>query len=528
MPITKAQLRDWRSDRKKAALELAKVVDRQTTRLIPFKFNRMQDDLDTFLDANTWAYILKSRQLGATTYLLWRAFHKALLTPNYKVAVVAHTYSSVLALFQTVHRYYDNLPDDLKALAPKAKSSAHALVFEHGGGLIVGTANSDAFRGQTHNQIIFDEFAFYQDADRAMAAILQTATPDAEVVLCTTANGLNFAHKLWFDTTAGYSKFFASWVNDPLARRKQAPSYLDPYVEVYKQDHGLSQEQTNWVAHHLSTACAGDWKLFNQEQPINAQVAFVATGERVLTKPYPHAKCQPGYARYAQPVPYHTYIMGIDPATGKPNGDFSAFVVLDITDGTPRIVSVYYKRASLTEFNEVALRECRKYNDALAVIEVNGPGPSTVEHFITSEYGNIYRRTTPLKVGGKPQDTMGFYTGPQTRPLMISRLRSHVDSGKVPLIDPNLQHEANSFIYNSSGREEADSGCHDDGLLALALALMGLDQTHHMSAPQYDKKPRGLEEILQWESATGEVYDPSRFDDWEEQETGVAGMSDVW
>lgn len=529
MAVTKADLRRWKSDRKQAAEELGRVIDRRTSKLTPFVLNHMQGRLDLHLDLNPETLILKSRKLGASTYVAWRFFLRALLTPNYNAVIIAHTKESAEVIFQIVHRFYENLPADLRALAPKRKSSVRELRFDHGGGITVGTAGSESARGGTNNAILMDEFAFYVDADKAIAAILSTRTPDAEIVLATTANGLNHAHRMWFDVNSGYSKFFASWTDDPVARRKNPPAYVDPQVWVFQEDNGLTNEQANWVAWTLATACVGDWNLFNQEQPITPQVAFVSSGARVFKMVYPNAKQDPGFRIYHKPQPFRTYVMGLDPATGKPTGDFSAFTVLDITDLKDiQIAAVFYKRVSLTEYSNIALSTAHKYNTAFCVIEVNGPGPAVVEAFENAEYGNVWRRANPLKIGDKSQESLGFYTGPQTRPILVSRLRSYLDSGRVKLVDPNLQHEANTFIYNSSGKEEADNGCHDDGLISLGLALMGLDQTQHMVQAKYDKKPQGIKEILEWESATGELYDSSNFNDgWGESDSGAGVVSDM-
>ena len=508
MPVTKAELKKLKYDRDYSFEVLLKVIDRETTRLKPFKLNVAQRKLDAFLDANPWSFVLKSRQLGCSTYVLARFFHKALFNPNFNVAIVAHTKEAVVAIFNIIHRFYDNLPPDLKEMAPKIKGSVHELRLSHGGGLVVGTAGSESLRGQTYNAALFSEFAFYANATKAMAAILQTCTPDAEVVIETTANGLNHAHKMWYDSNSGFGKIFLDWRNDPLARMKKQPAYVDPQVWVYAEDHQLDDQQAFWVAHHLSTRCAGDWKMFNQEQPILASLAFVGSGARVFQHSFPHVLPQPGYHIYRQPEPMHTYVCGIDTATGKPDGDFSSFVMTDVTDAKDiHIAAVFYKRVAISEFSVVAITECRRYNEALAVIETNGPGPATVEAFIGAEYGNLYRRPSPLKIGEDDPTRIGWYTSAETRPIMMSRLRSYVDSGKLELIDPNLQHEANSFIYNSSGREEADSGCHDDGLLAASMSLMGIDQTQHMAGKRYLKKPQGIKEILEWESATGELYE---------------------
>ena len=67
--------------------------------------------------------------------------------------------------------------------------------------------------------------------------------------------------------------------------------------------------------------------------------------------------------------------------------------------------------------------------------------------------------------------------------------------------------EMNTFVYNENGKPEADTGKHDDLVFATGLALMGLDQVDdYEEEVQKEKKPQGIRDVLQWECATGKLY----------------------
>ena len=54
---------------------------------------------------------------------------------------------------------------------------------------------------------------------------------------------------------------------------------------------------------------------------------------------------------------------------------------------------------------------------------------------------------------------------------------------------------------------EHDVGQHDDMLFAHALALMGLDQVNdYVEEVKKKTKPKTIEEILEWERATGKLF----------------------
>ena len=65
-----------------------KIVDKKGN-VVPFAMNDAQERFMANLEENPWVYILKARQLGMTTVVAARNFWRALLTPNFKVGVLA-------------------------------------------------------------------------------------------------------------------------------------------------------------------------------------------------------------------------------------------------------------------------------------------------------------------------------------------------------------------------------------------------------------------------------------------------------
>ena len=70
-----------------------KIVDKKGN-VVPFVMNDAQERFMANLEENPWVYILKARQLGMTTVVAARNFWRALLTPNFKVGVLAHQIES--------------------------------------------------------------------------------------------------------------------------------------------------------------------------------------------------------------------------------------------------------------------------------------------------------------------------------------------------------------------------------------------------------------------------------------------------
>ena len=452
-----------------------------------------------------WVYILKARQLGMTTAIAMRNLWKALFIPNFRVCVIAHSAESAHVIFEIYKRAYEFLPSFLKFKTEK--SNVRELVFFHGGLIRVATANSDSFRGTTYQALHCSEFAFWNDVDRTIAAAFQTAGPGAEIVLETTANGINDAHRMWIEES-GFTKVFYGWTKDPHYVTGAKPKAAIPKVKKYAEEYELTPEQYNWAHRTYQTKCAANWNIFLQEYPLDAEHAFITSGERFFPVIFPHAIANAGRREYKSdgPIPYHVYSMGVDVASGSPSGDYSAYCVMDVTEKkAPVVVSTFYSRMPPAEFSEQVLQEAKKWN-ALCVVESNTYGLSVLEYLMSREWAYLFRRTQYDKMADRWLERVGFNTNQNTRPVMLARLHEYVSKEWLTIEDERMKCEVNTFIYNDKGKPEASSKKHDDMVFAYALALMGLDQMEPMREEVMDKKPTTFAELLQFERTTGKVY----------------------
>ncbi len=253
-----------------------KIVDKRGKTAV-FRPKLAQKTLSDSLGHSSSVYALKARQLGITTMVAARFFWRALLVPNFRVCVIAHRTESAEVIFEVYKRFYDNLPPFLKFETERA--NVRELKFFHGGLVRVATANSDSFRGTTYQALHCSEFAFWNDVDRTIAAAFQTAGPDAEIILETTANGMNDAHKMWRDDN-GFDKLFLGWTLDPEYVSFERPKTMSDKVRDYASDNELEDHQIWWAEQTYRTKCGGNWNIFLQEYPLDAEHAFITSGER--------------------------------------------------------------------------------------------------------------------------------------------------------------------------------------------------------------------------------------------------------
>jgi hypothetical protein len=199
--------------------------------LEPFIFNAAQRKLHRIIEdqrnktGRVRIVILKARQLGISTYIAARLFHRTIHSPGWRTFIIGHEKRASSNLYQVVRRFWEHMPEELKPSV--GISNAEELIFDkQDSGYIVSVATSEgAGRSATAQALHMSEVAFYPDLAQQMTALLQTV-PDkdgSEVIIETTARGFNEFHSFWRRCEAGGGEFepvFLPWSLDPEYRRK--------------------------------------------------------------------------------------------------------------------------------------------------------------------------------------------------------------------------------------------------------------------------------------------------------------------
>jgi hypothetical protein len=474
--------------------------------LVNLKLNNIQKKIHSDLKENPFLTILKSRQMGSSTYIAARFFHEALFNVNTRVAVVAHTHAAVKNIYEIYQRYYQHLPSFLKI--ETTSSSANELAFVTGSSIKIGTANSQNFRGSTFSCIHASEAAFWLNMNKTIQSLFQTASNNPTIIIETTPNGLNDFYLFWNDENA-YNKLFLTWLDHEEYKLKKFPKRwkLTAPEKEYIAEHPLSKQQINWFVYTLRTRCGNNIYTFKQEYAITAADAFIASGTFVFPNFAKNLLKPPtkfGWKLFLRPNRYKTYILGIDTASGSPNGDFSAAALIDITDRDDiKLVGTYYDRVTLKEYSKQLKLILEKYKP-LVVCERNSYGQAIIEELKQAEYPYLYTETKFDKMSGCFTNKLGFYTSASTRPVLIAKLVETIMNNKIKIVDDRLQYEFMNFIYNDKGKAEAEKGFHDDLIFGLGLALMGIEQAFYYEEEiKQSHKPTNLTEVIQFECATG-------------------------
>ena len=432
----------------------------KTGALVPFRFNAAQLKLHEAIEkqkaetGRVRVVCLKARQLGISTYIAARLFHRTITSPGLRTIIIGHERRTSSNLFQIVKRFYDNLPDDLKPAV--GTSNAEELMFDRlDSGYIVSVAtNEGSGRSATAQLLHASETAFWPDLEMQMASLMQTV-PDidgTEIILESTACGYNAFHSQWRKAESGEGEFlpvFLPWTIDPDYRRPvSADFFMDADEEALAELHGLDPEQINWRRSKIGQL--GSWQWFQQEYPLTASEAFISStfdsfipAELVIK------------ARRETVEPYGPLIVGVDPAGMGADRTSIAW-------RKGRAITKIESRQGMDTMELVGLigRIIREDKPVRVNVDVGGLGIGVVDRLY--ELGHSRSLVQAVNFGGKPVeppplDERGQPAGgwANRRSEMWSNMKRALEEGRFQLPDSDsLQADLVSvgYKYQSDGK----------------------------------------------------------------------------
>ena len=505
--------------------------------------------------------VLKARQMGLSTLFEGLIFHDTATNEFRNSMIIAHEDRSTQALFAMSKLYYEELPDVIKPM--KKYSNERALVFENPTSdesekqanpglrskITVATAGAgEAGRGTTVHNLHASEVAFFPDAKTTMLGLLQCVPDELNtfVVLESTANGVgDWFHEMFQKATRGENDFipiFLPWFIDPGYTRPfrthdEKKQLLEEISLVVKDSSGreirtyeyelmnkfdLSLEQLNWRRWAIANKCQGDELLFMQEYPATSEEAFISSGRPKFSittlKKYQTMTKQPkrGYLQvnsegevefredlkgyisiWKMPEHGKYYSIGADVAEGLAHGDYSCAVVGDSDNFD--IVAKWHGHIDPDLFGQELVKLSKFYSDAYLGVENNNHGLTTLNTIKRLEYWNIYFSKVHDRVSDKMTQKIGWTTSSRTKPLMIDKLAEYVREMYLGIYDDTLISEMMTYVIEDDGKTNAQSGCHDDMVMATAIMLQLLLEgrgEHYAPEVPFDQRKDGAKEIL--------------------------------
>ena len=424
--------------------------------LQPFKLYDCQKKKVECIMNNRRVVLMEGRQQGKTVTSAACILHYTIFQEDKTVAIMANKSSAAREVLNRYQIMFENLPIWMQQGVKTWNKGDVEL--ENNSKVLTAATTAAAIRGKSVNWLYIDEAAIIPNnvADEFFTSVYPTisAGETTKILLTSTPLGYNHFWKFWNESVEGVNGFENMFI---------------PYYEIPGRDEKWLEEQKQLL---------GDVK-FNQEVMceflgstntlINAQ-----TIQRLSTKTPLYSKA--GLDIYEEPQDNHFYAITVDTSRGI-GGDYSAFVVADITEMPYRIVAKYRdNQIAPMLYPDIIGKVGKDYNDAFVLVEVNDIGQQVVEILHQEiEYENILSAVQEqnrqfISPGFGKKTKMGVTTSKQVKRQGCFAFKSLMEEQKLLCFDEHIIHEISTFTEKGN-TYQADEGYHDD--LVMCMVLFG-------------------------------------------------------
>src|SRR5262245_13847109 len=169
------------------------------------------------------------------------------------------------------------------------------------------------------------------------------------------------------------------------------------------------------------------------------------------------------------PIKGHRYVLSIDSSSGR-GRDYSAIQIIDVNEFEQ--VAEWQGKQETGLVAQEAYRLGRLYNDAMIVTELTGGWGLAVEQVLKSyRYPRLYTRRVIDRLSQKWTDRTGFDTTQRMRNLVLEALETALRERELGLYSLRCVNELGTFVYSDKEKAEAQPGCNDDLVMALAIGV---------------------------------------------------------
>ena len=413
---------------------------------------------------------------------------------------------------------------------------------ENGTRILTDVPSSDSFRGFTCDVVVVDECAFIPaskyDAFADSVYPSQSSKAWKKNILLSTANGLNHFYQIvkkakepkkpdlhitkekldkipkeaiksvteennlynveYNTSSNGFTLYEVDWKDVP--RYDKDGNVLDP--ETFKQQVIDKYGEVYFNQNYANSFIGSSYTLINAESLSK------------FTSIDPILKKDNMLDVFKEPQKKHSYILSVD--TAKDGQDFFSVHVVDITKFPFEQVASCNIQTDYFLMPEYLDDWGKWYNNAYMIIENNdGSGQSVADMMKNDyEYENLHYDTSydAVKKRNVKKKYPGFRNTPRTRKLVLDTLKLFIENGNLIVNDFHTIDQFYTFIL-VNGKYQADDGCHDDLVMALAISFAPFCNTKNFSEMKtiiknfYDNSKQSDEDF-----SSNMIY--GRFDDF--------------
>ena len=424
--------------------------------LMPFEPYDFQQKLINNFHDNRFNICKMPRQTGKSTTVISYLLHYLLFNDSVNIGILANKAATARELLGRLQTAYENVP---KWMQQGVLSwNRGSLELENGSKILAASTSASAVRGMSFNILFLDEFAFVPNhiADSFFASVYPTITSgkNTKVIIVSTPHGMNHFYRMWHDAERSKNEYVPTDVH---------------WSEVPGRD-DVWKEQT------IANTSDQQFRVEFECEFLGSVDTLIAPSKlRSMVYQTPETRSA-GFDVYVDPAKGHDYVITVDVARGV-GKDFSAFVVIDITE-FPHAVVAKYRNNEIKPmlFPNIVEQVGRKYNDAFVLCEVNDIGDQVASIL---NYDLEYKNLLMCSMRGRAGQVVGQgFSGKKTqlgvkmsktvKKVGALNLKTLIEEDKLLSCDYDIMSELTTFISKSNSFM-AEEGCNDD--LAMCLVI---------------------------------------------------------
>ena len=448
---------------------------------VPFKLYPFQEKLVRRFHENRFNICKMPRQTGKSTTCVSYLLHYALFNANVNIAILANKASTARDLLNRLQFAYEKLPKWMQqGILVYNKGS---MELENGSKIIAASTSASAVRGGSYNIIFLDEFAFIPNhiAEQFFASVYPTISSgkNTKVIMVSTPHGMNHFYRYWHDSERGENEYVPTEVH---------------WSEVPGRD-AVWKEQT------IKNTSESQFRVEFECEFLGSVDTLIAPS-KLKAMVYENPSTQnAGLDVYEQPIENHDYMITVDVARGV-GFDYSAFIVVDITEFPHRLVAKYRNNEIKPMlFPNIIWQVGKNYNNAYILCEVNDIGDQVASII---QYDLEYQNLLMCSMRGRAGQVVGQgFSGKKTQlGVKMSKtvkkvgslnLKTMIEGDKVLINDYDIISELTTFISKSNSFE-AEEGCNDDLAMCLVIYAWLVAQDYFKELTDQDVRKRLYEE----------------------------------
>ena len=449
--------------------------------LVPFKMWDFQTELIEKFHNNRFNIAKLPRQTGKSTTVVSYLLHYLIFNDNVNVGILANKASTARDLLARLATAYENLPKWIQqGVVVWNKGN---IELENGSKILAASTSASAVRGMSFNIIFLDEFAFVPNhiADSFFASVYPTITSgkSTKVIIISTPQGMNHFYKMWMDAVNGRNGY--------------------TYHEVHWSQ--VPGRDAEWKKQTIANTSQ---RQFTQEfeceflGSVDTLISAAKLKALVFEEPITRSK---GLDVYENPKEKSEYLMTVDVSRGI-GGDYSAFIVYDITTVPYRIVAKYRNNEIKPMlFPSVINDVARGYNNAWVMCEVNDIGDQVASILnFDLEYPNVLMCAMRGRAGqivgqgfSGNKTQLGVKMSVTVKKVGCANLKQIVEDDKLIFNDYDIINELTTFIQKKQSFE-ADEGFHDDLVMCMVIFAWLVQQDYFKEMTDNDIRQRIYDE----------------------------------